>query len=1348
MKGKAWALAAGAALAACGALAVGPAAALIVDWAGDGRKVWRLGVLQLDGVAGAHLGDLRARRLTLRDADGVWAEARDVRLAWAPMRLLSGEVRIAAAEIEALSVLRRPKLGPAPPRGEAPDIDLRAGQIGRLTLADGVAGAAKTYTLDLSLRTGDSGLEALDVALAGLEDAPDQAALRLRRFPRLELSGTLVGPAGGALAAWLGAPLTGAIAAAGGAGKLTLESEETLAATMDFAWSTDGWRGDGWIETSAWPALRAFGDRFGPRLAFEAASQAPFAQAGPFTAALEARSISARLEGRFADDFALEGPARATIRADHRALARDAGAARFDGVLDRQGKAFTLKGGLALERLEEAAVTLSGSGAFTVRLDPQELRVGFTGADMHVTGADIVERLLADPEIAVIVAHDRRGGGARFTKLSVEGAGLSVEGAGPVDALKGRWRLRDAGALFKGARGRGAGVWNLTDAEGLRLTLEGRGEGLADVPAPLADGWGSAPKIAAALQFSADAVTLDRAVIEGQRLRLGVAGPIRNARADLAWEASWRGPLSAYGLTIAGAGDAIGTARGPLDGLVVTGQARTGVLDIAGAVVENAVVDARLSLLNGGARGEASLGGRLFDQPLRGQAQLNVSAAGAVFDGAMVRLGPAIAQGAARFDDAGATIEAGLSGSVEGLWPGAAGALNGRARVTPGADGAALIDAEAEIGRGAIAPGAPVRRATATLAGPLERPDFTYAVSGETAAAFAFEGRGQADFAEGLEARFTAEGRINGAPLATARPGVVAFTADGARADVALSVGGGALSVLWDARKTGRVRLAATAQDAPLALAAVFGGEKIAGAISGSAELSGEGAALTGRAEAALRGLGLSRRAGDPVDADAALTLSGGRLSGTLSARSASGLSARIGGAVPVAASAEPLRIVRNPEQSGRLEWSVRGPVDGLWDLFGPLDQTLTGEAQGEGVLIVGPRQLSGEGRLALKGGAFEDKVSGARLTEIAALLTADEKGLRLQELSARDGNGGRLTGEGAIGADGTGRIDLTLADMRLIDRPDARARGGGKLALIWTQGGATLSGDLRLIEAEASPPRIDAPAPPTIAVTEVNRPGADENGPEPEPRPADGLPVRLNVRVTADDRVFTRGRGLEAEWALDLRVEGALEAPKLYGEARLLRGAFTLAGRPFDLQSGVIRFDGAPETAEINLAAVAETPDLTATVTVAGDFNAPEVSFRSTPALPEDEILPRILFSRSAAELSPLEAAQLAASLAALSGVGAFDVAAAARAAIDLDRLDLRSGDAGQILLTGGKYITREVYLEVSRTADGATATSVEWQVRPRLFLISSFLPQGDHRIAVRWRKDYEQAPGGRAGD
>jgi translocation and assembly module TamB len=185
------------------------------------------------------------------------------------------------------------------------------------------------------------------------------------------------------------------------------------------------------------------------------------------------------------------------------------------------------------------------------------------------------------------------------------------------------------------------------------------------------------------------------------------------------------------------------------------------------------------------------------------------------------------------------------------------------------------------------------------------------------------------------------------------------------------------------------------------------------------------------------------------------------------------------------------------------------------------------------------------------------------------------------------------------------------------------------------------------------------------------------------------------------------------------------------------VRGTLALSGQPFEIEEARIFFNGDPLDAQIDLTAVRDTADLTARIRLIGTARDPEVTFSSDPPLPEDEILPQILFGRSVEDLSALEAAQLAASLAALSGRASLDIVDAARAAAGLDRFNVRQDEDGGFLVAGGVYLTRNVYVEVARTGLGQAQTRVEWTVRPRLVLITSFLGNGDQRVSLRWRRE-----------
>ena len=219
---------------------------------------------------------------------------------------------------------------------------------------------------------------------------------------------------------------------------------------------------------------------------------------------------------------------------------------------------------------------------------------------------------------------------------------------------------------------------------------------------------------------------------------------------------------------------------------------------------------------------------------------------------------------------------------------------------------------------------------------------------------------------------------------------------------------------------------------------------------------------------------------------------------------------------------------------------------------------------------------------------------------------------------------------------------------------------------------------------------------------------------------------------------MFVKGRGLDVELSLDAHVGGTSFSPSLDGVARMVRGEYDFAGKRFEFDdNGVVTLSTQLDRIRLNLSARREDASLTAIVRVQGTAAKPEITLTSTPELPSDEVLSQVLFGASAAQLSPIEAAQLASALAALAGGGGFDVIGNLRSFARLDRLAFAEGAAG-VTVAGGKYVTDDVYLEIIGGGREGPEAQVEWRIRRTLSLVSRIGGQGDAKLSVRWRKDY----------
>jgi translocation and assembly module TamB len=244
-------------------------------------------------------------------------------------------------------------------------------------------------------------------------------------------------------------------------------------------------------------------------------------------------------------------------------------------------------------------------------------------------------------------------------------------------------------------------------------------------------------------------------------------------------------------------------------------------------------------------------------------------------------------------------------------------------------------------------------------------------------------------------------------------------------------------------------------------------------------------------------------------------------------------------------------------------------------------------------------------------------------------------------------------------------------------------------------------------------------------------------NRQQAQSRPGDGW--ALDVTLKAPRRVFLRGRGLDVELSLDAHVTGTTARPSLIGTAHVVRGDYDFAGKRFEFDTqSVVYLSTRAEQVRLDLIATRDDPSLTASVRIRGTAAKPEITLTSTPSLPNDEVLSQVLFGRSASQLSPLEAAQLASALSSLAGGGGFDVIGNLRTFAGLDRLALGGGDASGVTVSGGKYLTDTVYLEITGGGREGPSAQVEWRVRRSLAIISQISGQGDSRLAIRWRRDY----------
>jgi len=416
------------------------------------------------------------------------------------------------------------------------------------------------------------------------------------------------------------------------------------------------------------------------------------------------------------------------------------------------------------------------------------------------------------------------------------------------------------------------------------------------------------------------------------------------------------------------------------------------------------------------------------------------------------------------------------------------------------------------------------------------------------------------------------------------------------------------------------------------------------------------------------------------------------------------------------------------------------GPADTLWRLSGTEIVDLSGP-------IAVAADIGGRwsdpvirGSLKTQTARLESAITGMVIDNLAAQAHFSGPQLVFTQLTGQTSGGGSINGGGTV-TFANGKTALNLAfnasQALLLNRDDVAARVTGPLAIRSAGDGGTISGTLHLDKGRFQLGRASSAASvPQLNVREIGRDEDDVIAPQAV------HPWKLALKLSGSNLTVT-GLGINSIWRTNLDIGGAADEPRFTGRANLVRGDYDFAGRNFRLDRGTIRFNGeSPPNPQLDIHAEAQLQGLDANVTVAGTGLKPEISFTSSPALPQDELLSRILFGTSITNLSAPEALQLASAVAALQGgSGSLDPINALRKAVGLDRLRIVPADiaTGQKTAIGaGKYITRKFFVEVITDGQGYSATRVEYQITRWLSILSTISTVGRQSASVRVSKDY----------
>jgi translocation and assembly module TamB len=1350
-----------------------PQGRLLLEASANGLKIGRLGKLRIEGLEGDVWRDFRIRHLTISDNKGVWLDANDLALSWRYAALFFRDLHIDRITARQVTILRRPVLGPNEKSSAMPlsvEVDAIAA---RLEMKPDFSYRPGVYEVAAKVeqKRGGGGPTG-QLAAASLLHLGDHLnlAFDLAKGHPLSLHLNAVEARGGALGGALGLPADqpfGVRIDAGGAmqaGKLTavVASGATRPVQIDGAWTPQGGSAQGRISLTASTLTRGYADRVGPEVVFDVSGRKAPARTKSkldlFDLILKASAanLSVTAQGRGNMGQQTLGPDGVALNATSPSLSKliggpDMGATSFRGKLTGTLADWRLAGDATIAQVklggEYELDRVSGPVEFGWKKGVFDLKGRPTGEGGR--GAGYIATLFGARPTAIFEGSRLADGRLLLNSLQGAGYGLTVKATGARSllgglTLKGEARASNLAAAKVGANGGATATWNAAQsAPGKPWTLgiDAKGEKLAFGYSELDRLLGGAPRLQAEGSIGGGQISLSKSELTGAFLRASGAG-VREADGALKFSLDWsaQGPFEVGPVEVAGKAKGTGAITGTLAAPRVDLLADIDAIDLPRLPLKAAHLVLSFLRRPDGTSGTVALTASSAYGPAAGKSAFSFPVGGVDLTDLAVNAGGVKASGALSLRKGGAASADLQVTATKGAFLDA-GMVSGAVKLVEAPGGArARLDFTAKD----AAPtgmGVAIAIARVQADGPLAKLPYSVQANGVAEGGkWSLAGRGLlTETSPGYQLGFDGDGRYGRRDLKTTETALLRFGGPERTARLRLAASDGG-QIALDGRMNGdAVELKAQLQRLGLG---VFD-EDLTGKVDAALTLSGQGSRLTGDLDARLDGV--RGRGSDPsigLSGTLKARLAGDELSLDAAVSSAQGLTANADLVLPAEASASPLRIAINRKKPIRGKVFADGEVKPLWDLLVGGERELAGRVKLQGTVGGTLADVRAVGEASVDAGRFSDGGTGLLLRDVTLRAALADNAINITQGTGSDGHGGAVTGTGRVSLlrEGASTFRLDLKGFRLIDNELGTAAASGQATIDRNAAGQVrIAGALNIDRADLTARTPNPSGVVGMEVVEVNRPAA--MGVMTPDTQRQGPDVAMDVKLTAPRRIFLRGRGLDVEMSLDAHVGGTTSHPTLTGVARVVRGDYDFAGKRFQFdERGVVYLSLSPRDIRLDLTATRDDPSITAAVQIKGTAAKPEISLTSTPVLPNDEVLSQVLFGSSASQLQPLEAAQLASALSALAGGGGFDVVGNLRGFARLDRLALGGGGGSQpgVTVSGGKYLTDDVYLEVTGGGREGPSAQVEWRIGKALSIISKLATsQGDSRLAIRWRKD-----------
>ncbi|MDL2399478.1 translocation/assembly module TamB domain-containing protein [Rhizobium mayense] len=359
-------------------------------------------------------------------------------------------------------------------------------------------------------------------------------------------------------------------------------------------------------------------------------------------------------------------------------------------------------------------------------------------------------------------------------------------------------------------------------------------------------------------------------------------------------------------------------------------------------------------------------------------------------------------------------------------------------------------------------------------------------------------------------------------------------------------------------------------------------------------------------------------------------------------------------------------------------------------------------------------------GSVSTDGARLVDVRRNLTLNGLAITVTLDGRQAVISRFNGNLASGGSISASGTVGiAPNSGfpaDIQLRFNNATYVDGTLVTATINGTLGIRGPLLTApVLTGNLRLAKASITVPEKLPASLSQINIRHRNAPAAvtaQFKGRQPQGPRNKSTTLGIDLQLDAPSQIFVRGRGIDAELGGSITVRGTAADPIVSGGFTMRRGRLTILSRRLDFTNTSKITFGGDLTPALDMEATSSVNSTTITVDVTGLATDPRISFSSSPALPQDEVLAQLIFGQSMSRLSALQIAQLADAASQLAGGRSTSLFEGLRSHLGVDDLDITTDARGQAQVGAGKYLNKRTYIELQQGAANNTKAIINFDV------------------------------------